>query len=110
FQVKRECSVAALCLLANLRLNDSARRAGCFRLLLGRWVRLQPRAPFHVFFPRGDARMAVMWFHFVLVGFYHRTPEYSTGSAPAVEQDPIFEPLIRRCYTGVVTVTRCVWL
>ena len=32
-------------------------------------------APFHVFFPHGDAGMAVMLFLFVLIVLYHWTPE-----------------------------------
>src|SRR6476620_5160802 len=86
----------------------SARRAGRFRLLLGRWGSLQPRAPFHVFFPHGDAGMAVMLFHFVLVVFYHRAPEYSTGPPPAIDKDPVLEPLITRCHDQRVVFARCV--
>ncbi len=74
--VKRQFSSGSAVPLTNAaQSNDSARRAGWFRLLLGRFVRLQPRAPFHVFSPHRDAGMAVMLFLFVLIVLYHRTPE-----------------------------------
>src|SRR4029079_6045512 len=86
----------------------SARRAGRLRLLLGRLVRLQPRAPFHIFFPHRDTGMAVMLLLFVLVVLYHRTPKQSTCPAPAVDKDPVFEPLVTRGHDERVVFACCV--
>src|SRR6266513_26636 len=47
----------------------------CFRLLLARFVILQPCAPLHVLFPRSDPGMPIMLFHLVLVVFYDGAPE-----------------------------------
>src|SRR6476660_8105399 len=52
--------------------------------------------------------MAVMLFLFVLIVLYHRTPEQSTGPAPAIDKDPIFEPLIARSHDKRVVFARCV--
>src|SRR5215510_15367587 len=52
--------------------------------------------------------MAIVLFHFVLVVFFHRAPEQSTGPAPAVEKDSIFEPLITSGHHQRVVFACCV--
>src|SRR4029078_6072129 len=86
----------------------SARPAGRLRVLLGRFVRLQPRTPFHIFFPHRDTGMAVMLFLFVLVVLYHRTPKQSTCPAPAVDKDPVFKSLVTRGHNERVVFACCV--
>src|SRR5437660_7044629 len=47
--------------------------------------------------------MAVMLFHFVLVIFFDCAPKYSACSAPAIQNDSVFETLVPcSYYQGVV--------
>src|SRR4029453_12919390 len=52
--------------------------------------------------------MAVVLFHFVLVIFFHRTPEQSNGPAPAVEKDSVFKPLVTGGHDQRIVFACCV--